>query len=420
MRQLNVFINERQVGVLFEGDDIWAFKYNKQWLEYDGSYPICPQIPLQDEKQIDGSTKRYIQWFFDNLLPEEGARTLLAQAINADEADSFGILAVTGAESAGAISLINQYTDMIDNSVQVLSSEEINSRIKQLPNIPLNNKESKRMSIAGAQHKMLVIKEGDIFLEPSGSMPSSHILKPEHSMPDQYWQTVRNEWFVMNLAHELGLNVPPTEVCYFPCAAYVIKRFDREGNYPNQSRIHALDGCQLLGLSRSAKYTQSNAQQLTNFSEQMRGQGAVKIAILNWAIFNAFVGNTDAHLKNLTCLVTSNGLVLAPLYDLISTAIYKDSNRHLSAELSQKMGNAIQLGDLTRDDILLFGEELGLNRTITIRQLDKILNNIETKADKIIDHVNNLQNIPGKAGELRMLREIRYKMIAEMVLRLSK
>ena len=152
----------------------------------------------------------------------------------------------------------------------------------------------------------------------------------------------------------------------------------------------------------------------------MRGKGAVKIAILNWTIFNAFVGNTDAHLKNLTCLVTSNGLVLAPLYDLISTAIYEGSNRHLSAELSQKMGNAIQLGDLTRDDILLFGEELGLNRKITNRQLDKILNNIETKADKIIDHVNNLQNIPGKAGELRMLREIRYKMIAEMVLRLSK
>jgi serine/threonine-protein kinase HipA len=149
--------------------------------------------------------------------------------------------------------------------VQVLSSEELNSRIKELPDIPLNNKESKRMSIAGAQHKMLIIKDGDTFLEPGGSMPSSHILKPEHSKPDQYWQTVRNEWFVMNLAHELGLNVPSTEVCYFPAAAYIIKRFDRDGDYPNQTRLHALDGCQLLGLSRSVKYIQSNAEQLNNF-----------------------------------------------------------------------------------------------------------------------------------------------------------
>lgn len=188
MRQLNVFINGRQVGILFEGNDIWEFQYEKQWLEYERNYPICPQIPLKNEKQIDGSTKRYIQWFFDNLLPEEGARTLLAQDIKADEADSFGILAITGAESAGAITLINEDSGTIDSSVHILSSEELNARIKDLPDIPLNNKESKRMSIAGAQHKMLIIKDGDTFLEPGGSMPSSHILKPE-----QYWQTVRNE-----------------------------------------------------------------------------------------------------------------------------------------------------------------------------------------------------------------------------------
>jgi serine/threonine-protein kinase HipA len=174
------------------------------------------------KKQIDGSIKRYIQWFFDNLLPEEGARTLLAQDIKADEADSFGTLAITGAESAGAITLINEDSGIIDSSVHILSSEELNARIKNLLDIPLNNKESKRMSIAGAQHKMLIIKDGDTFLEPGGSMPSSHILKPEHSKPEQYWQTVRNEWFVMNLAHELGLNVPSTEVCYFPAAAKII------------------------------------------------------------------------------------------------------------------------------------------------------------------------------------------------------
>jgi len=419
MRQLNVFINDRQVGTLFEGNDIWEFQYDKQWLEYKESYPICPQIPLQDEKQIDGSTKRYIQWFFDNLLPEEGARTLLAQDIKADEADSFGILAITGAESAGALTLINEDIGIIDSSVHVLSSEDLNSRIKDLPDIPLNNKECKRMSIAGAQHKMLIVKDGDTFLEPAGSMPSSHILKPEHSKPEQYWQTVRNEWFVMNLAHELGLNVPPTEVCYFPAAVYIIKRFDRDGNYPNQSRLHALDGCQLLGLSRSVKYAQSSVEQLNNFSEKMRGKGAVKIAILNWAIFNALVGNTDAHLKNLSCMVTSNGFVLAPLYDLISTAIYEDGDRHLSAELSQKMGDATRLGDLTRDDILLFGDQLGLSRIITKRQLDKMLKNIEIKADQKIEYVEKLQGIQDKAGELRMLREIRFKMISEMVARLS-
>ncbi len=250
-------------------------------------------------------------------------------------------------------------------------------------------------------------------------MPSSHILKPEHSKPNDYWQTVRNEWFVMNLAKKMGLNVPATTVHYFPEAAYVIERFDRLGAYPHQERIHALDGCQLLGLSRGAKYSQSTVAQLKSFSEKLRGKGAAKIAILNWTIFNALVGNTDAHLKNLSCLVTPNGLVLSPMYDLLSTAIYDDGGSHLNAELSQPMGNAMVLGELTREDVLIFAEHLGLNKTIAKRQLDKMLIKIESKADEIIEQVTRMEGVINKAGELRMLREIRYKMIGEMVKKLT-
>lgn len=228
MRKLNIFINQLKVGSLFEENDIWAFQYCDMWLKYLDKHPICPQIPLQAEKQIDGSTKRYIQWFFDNLLPEEGARTLLAKDIKINEADSFGILAITGAESAGAITLLKSENDNAEEGVIELSYSELNSRIKSLPDIPLNNQKSKRMSIAGAQHKMLIIKYGDQFLEPIGATPSSHILKPEHSNPNLYWQTVRNEWFVMNLAEAVGLDVPHTEVCYLPEPVYIIERFDRK------------------------------------------------------------------------------------------------------------------------------------------------------------------------------------------------
>tara|TARA_R110001592_G_scaffold359221_1_gene665276 strand:- start:3441 stop:4709 length:1269 start_codon:yes stop_codon:yes gene_type:complete len=419
VRQLNIFINQFSVGTLAEENDIWSFQYDKTWLENSHRYAICPQIPLLAEKQTDGSSKRFIQWFFDNLLPEEGARTLLAKDISADEADSFGILTITGAESAGAITLIKEGDEIIEGSAVPLTSEHLNARIKKLPDIPLNNKTNKRMSIAGAQHKMLVIKKGNSFLEPEGSMPSSHILKPEHSKPNDYWQTVRNEWFVMNLAKKIGLNVPATTVHYFPEAAYVIERFDRQGAYPHQERVHALDGCQLLGLSRGAKYSQSTVEQLKSFCEKLRGKGAAKIAILDWAIFNAIVGNTDAHLKNLSCLVTPNGLVLSPMYDLISTAIYDDGGNHVSAELSQSMGNAKVLGELTREDVFIFGESLGLSKIIAQRQLDKMLSKIETRADEIIEQVTLFEDVNNKVGELRMLREIRYKMIGEMVIKLK-
>ena len=65
----------------------------------------------------------------------------------------------------------------------------------------------KRMSLAGAQHKLaIVVKDGELF-EPAGATPSTHILKPNH--PDvEYCHSVLNEWFVMRLAKRLGLDVP--------------------------------------------------------------------------------------------------------------------------------------------------------------------------------------------------------------------
>ncbi|WP_413700646.1 HipA domain-containing protein [Psychromonas sp. KJ10-10] len=419
MRELKLYINTELVGILFEGNDIWSFQYAQEWLDSSNNYALCADIPLSDKLQVDGSSKRHIQWFFDNLLPEEGARTLLARDINVNEADSFGILMIVGAESAGAITLSSKEIDTETGRVTPLTFDELNSRIACLPDIPLNNAQSKRMSIAGAQHKMLVVLDDDKFYEPVGNTPSSHILKPEHSTPDLYWQTVRNEWFVMNLAKSLGLNVPNTFVYYFPAAVYVIERFDRKGLFPRQERVHALDACQTLGLSRSVKYALSNVEQLNQFAEVLRGKGATKIALFNWAIFNAVVGNTDAHLKNLSCLAGSQGAILSPMYDLICTAIYEGGRGHLNAELSQPMGNAKTLGELTREDIFTFGNGLGLPQKLCLTILDKLLNEIETKADKLILHVEGLSDIPHKAGELRMLREIRYKLISEMVNKLK-
>ncbi|MGB5444549.1 MAG: HipA domain-containing protein, partial [Psychromonas sp.] len=198
-----------------------------------------------------------------------------------------------------------------------------------------------------------------------------------------------------------------------------IERFDRTGIFPEQKRVHALDACQALGLSRSAKYALSNVEQLNQFAESLRGKGAAKIAIFNWAVFNAIVGNTDAHLKNLSCLVGTQGAVLSPMYDLISTAIYEGERGHLNAQLSQPMGNAKTLAELTREDVFTFGEGLGLPKKLSSTLLDKMLNEIEPKADRLISDVEGLTNIPHKAGELRMLREIRYKLIAEMVNKLK-
>src|SRR5690606_41609348 len=66
-------------------------------------------------------------------------------------------------------------------------------RIQQMPHIPLTHEAKKRMSLAGAQHKLAVILDHDELYEPEGSTASTHILKPDH--PDlSYAHSVINEW----------------------------------------------------------------------------------------------------------------------------------------------------------------------------------------------------------------------------------
>ena len=417
MRTLKVYINLNFIGTLSELNNIWQFKYTESWLNTQDNYPLSPDIPLSQQIQIDGATNRPIQWFFDNLLPEEGARELLAQDTKVTISDAFGLLEAAGAESAGAITLTNLDLNSLQAELRPLTEQKINQRISLLPDIPLNGRDAKRMSLAGAQHKMLVTLDnnGNIF-EPINNAISTHILKPQHSKPDLYWQTVRNEWFVMCLARKLGLTTPDVSVCYFPQPAYIVKRFDRD----EQGRIHTLDACQLLGLSHTYKYRESSIERLNQVAQACRASALARITIFRWIIFNTLVGNTDAHLKNISVFYNHTGVTVTPMYDLVSTAIYSDG-QPVDSVLSQKLNGKLYLADVTQDDLIVTAKSLGIHKTVAQREITNQLNKIESEAIALYKQVEVDSTIPAsyKAGELKMLREIIYLVIKEMVSKLS-
>ena len=78
-RQLEVVLNDQVIGDLKEVSDIWGFDYRREWLENPRSFDLSPAIGRFQQQHLDGSTTRPVQWFFDNLLPEEGMRALLSK-----------------------------------------------------------------------------------------------------------------------------------------------------------------------------------------------------------------------------------------------------------------------------------------------------------------------------------------------------
>ena len=378
-RTLQVLINGALVGTLRDADNIWAF-------QYAGAFPLAPSLPLSTDWQVDGSSSRPVQWFFDNLLPEELMRQVLAKEVNVESADAFGMLERMGMESAGALVLQAEGAPQPEKGMQPLTWEDLSQRIRNLPRASLNKDAPKRMSLAGAQHKMVVLfdPKSQELSEPLKGTPSTHILKP-NSTAEGYPHSVINETFTMLLAARLGLTVPSV----WP--VFIIERFDRTPGHIEPDRVHALDGIQLLNEPAFNKYTSATLPKLNELIDQCRNKVVARLEVFRWIIFNTMVGNSDSHLKNISFLVDQEGKRVAPFYDLLCTAVYhtrvySDGDAVWPNEkLATPVAGATFFAEVTFQKLLETGMELGLNKVTAAREIGKIVSKLDKAAEDIAD-----------------------------------
>ena len=71
-RQLDVWLEQQRIGELYEQGNLWALHYDPVWR--DNGFDLSPALPRNAGEIQDGGSQRPVQWFFDNLLPEEGGR----------------------------------------------------------------------------------------------------------------------------------------------------------------------------------------------------------------------------------------------------------------------------------------------------------------------------------------------------------
>lgn len=432
-RSLNVWINNTCVGRLRESNGLWAFAYTQAWLGDPNGHPLCPLLPLQAEEIHDGATVRPVQWFFDNLLPEEGQRILIARAADTTVEDAFALLAHFGAESAGSLTLLPPEQEPAPGKIQTLSWSELSRRIDEMPNIPLAAQTAKKMSLAGAQHKMAVIYRDGQLYEPMGSEPSTHILKPNH--PDDNWpHSVINEWYVMKLAKQVGLSVPEVYREYLPQPVYLIERFDRKKTDQTWLRLHCIDACQLTGLAKEFKYSAGNIQRLSDLATHCRPAALARMQLFRWLVFNVLIGNEDAHLKNLSFLLSGQSVGLAPFYDLLCTAVYGtkalDGNAwpH-QATMAWSILGVEHLAHITAALLIEAGQAMGIKPATARDTIRKMIDSVRAEAPKLLEDVleENQKIVQTKpkvavflAGETRLLRTINSIIIREMSAQLSK
>lgn len=361
-RELQVWLFTERVGTLALIDGRLNFRYVPDWLSRPHPVTLSSSLPVQAEPFDDHHTRP----FFAGLLPEGQLRRLIAQQFQVSSQNDFALLDHIGGECAGAVTLLDPGQPLSsqehDHDVQWLSDDEIVAILDELPHRPmLAGKDGLRLSLAGAQDKLPVVFEGDRIGLPRNGTPSSHILKPAiRTLAD----TVINECFCLSLAEAMRLKPAKSQVRSVLGRQFLmVERYDRVVNAQGQrQRLHQEDFCQALGVVPELKYQNEGGPDLAQCFDLVRRVTRPSaphiLRMLDYVIFNAFIGNHDAHAKNFSLLYMGKSVVLAPLYDVLSTAVYPN----LTPKMAMKIGGKYSFSEVHARHWDQFLEAVGLSR----------------------------------------------------------
>jgi len=348
---LAVYLYGDLIGTLQPGTGTdFTFTYSEQVVERAGlgAVVLSHSLPIREEAFDPAATRAY----FEGLLPESGRREELARELQVSIHDSYALLARIGRDCAGAVVIVPEEEGLPtgETGLEWLSDQRLRDLVDELPRRPLGvTRESGRLrlSLAGVQRKLALVRnEEGKFGEPIGDEPSTHLIKPQFG--DEYPDLAVNEMFCMAVASRIGLSVAKTSLVTIGNRTCLVSaRFDRAEQERATVRLHQEDLCQALSVPTNLKYETNSGPGFRHFHRLLTeiGRGVDISAMVRSAVLNFVVGNSDAHGKNFAILFTREGRRLAPLYDIVSTAVY-DLDRNMAMAIGGNFDpDSVQLAD---------------------------------------------------------------------------
>ena len=323
--KLRVFCNDTAVGTLeMPPTGSWTLSFDKT-----PDVPLSPHLDATAGQSISGDGVRY---FFVNLLPESPYAERVAARFDPKPQTDAALLACIGQELAGAYALSEKtLAASVYAPLRMKTLEQSLADSRHRADAIAFEAQLPRLSLAGAQDKFALWfdpteKDPDRrFKIPKGRAASTYIFKPS-STDTRYGLLPANEFACAKLAKALGLNVAETSILTLGgVRVLVVKRFDRLSSGAEVKRLHQVDLCQLLNLSREKKYGSEggiDTAELFAACSQAAVPALARRSLLRAWLFNYLIGNHDAHAKNVSFQWSGTNWQVAPLYDLISVVPY--------------------------------------------------------------------------------------------------
>ncbi len=326
-----------------------TFRYDEAYVDKGGTAtPISVSMPTHISAHTDS---QITPWLWGLLPDNDAVLNRWSREFHVSAGSAFALLSTpVGEDCPGAVRLIPpdrlstlDKPDLTD--VDWLSESQIAQRLRDLKRDStawLGADHAGRFSLSGAQAKTALLRAGDRWGDPHGSMATSHILKPAIEGLDNH---DLNEHLCMSAMRAAGLFAVRSSIERFEeQSAIVVGRYDRSLQDGRQIRIHQEDLCQALGVHPVRKYQNEGgpgprdiAALLRRAMPRVRAREAT-LSFLDALVWNWVIAGTDAHAKNYSLLLRGKQVRLAPFYDVASALPY-DSIPEQKMRLAMKFGS---------------------------------------------------------------------------------
>ncbi|WP_417260599.1 type II toxin-antitoxin system HipA family toxin [Celeribacter sp.] len=377
---LNVFLNSRLVGQLVrEPSGGVSFAYARDWLDWEHRMPVSLSLPLQ-ENRYSGAP---VMAVFDNLLPDSDLiRRRVAERVGAEGVDAFSLLSQIGRDCIGALQFLPEGQEpqpMSELTGEPVDEVQIGAILSDLDLAPLGIRRENdfRISVAGAQEKTALLRKDGQWIEPTGTTPTTHIIKPQIGrLPNgmDLSDSVENEYLCLKLMEAFGLRAANVEMAQFgDKKALVVERFDRRWTSDGRLiRLPQEDCCQALSVVPTQKYQNEGGPGISDIMDLLLGSDDpnkdrydfFKANVLFWLL-----GATDGHGKNFSISLLPGGRFrMTPLYDVLTVQPTVDARQieRKYFKLAMNFGNSnhYKVSNIVGRHIVETGVQSGLSRAV--------------------------------------------------------
>ncbi|MCA6422845.1 MAG: HipA domain-containing protein [Flavobacterium sp.] len=347
----------------------FSFEYDKDWLKSGQQFLLDPDIQLYGGPQYPNQKENF--GIFLDSMPDTWGRTLMkrreaqqAKEKNEKPKTLYDIEYLLGVYDESRLGALRFKTDpdgdFLDNNKTAptppwSSIRELQNAAHIFENDTDNEEVNRWLSVLMAPGSSL-----------GGARPKANILDADKSLwiakfPSKTDTIDKAAWefLAYQLATKAGIEMAPCRMDRIlgKHHTFFTKRFDRE----NGERIHFASAMTMTGNNEDT--IRDNQASYLDIAEFISNHGANIEANLHqlWRriIFNIAISNTDDHLRNHGFILTKEGWILSPAYDL-NPSIDKDGlalnidtdNNALDFDLAKSVGEYFRLNKNQMEEII--------------------------------------------------------------------